>query len=199
MTISTIWKFARACTFIAAIMTTLSASAIDIKITAKSDGTSRPMITGTTNLPDGAILNVSVERKQTGYGGGTKATVSNGTFSAGPFGDSSNGGPLRAGSYSLSVTLIYAGMQPENVQAVMGERGSKLKGKLVERSEIAGKTASYNTKFSVDGKSTPQQDEKMKQRRHDQELQNFCQQGCQLNSQGNAVSYSACMRSCTKP
>lgn len=199
MTISTIWKFSRLCAFIAATTTALSASAIDLKITAKSDGTSNPLITGTTNLPDGAILNVSVERRQTGYDGGTKATVSNGTFSAGPFGDSSNGGPLKAGSYSLSVTLIYAGMQPKNVQDIIGERGSKLKGKLIERSELAGKTASYNTKFSVSGKSNPQEDKLIKQRRLSQDLQNFCQQGCQLNSQGNAVSYGACMRSCTKP
>lgn len=199
MTIPTIWKFSRACAFVAATTVTLSASAIDLKITAKSDGTSKPIITGTTNLPDGAILNVSVERKQTGYGGGTKATVINGTFLAGPFGDSSNGGSLKAGSYSLSVTLIYAGMQPENVQEVLGERGSKLKGKLVEISEIAGKTASYNTKFSVGGKSSLQEDKMTKQRRSAQDLQNFCQQGCQLNSQGNAVSYGACMHSCTKP
>lgn len=199
MTISTFCRIARACSLIAATSVAFSAFAIDVKISAKSDGTANPTITGTTNLPDGAILNVSVERTQIGYDGGTKATVDNGKFFAGPFGDRSNGGTLKAGSYSLSVTLIFAGMQPTNVQEVIGERGNKLRGRLVERSELAGKTASYNTKFTVSGKSSSQEERAVKQRRSAQDLQNFCHQGCQLNSQANAISYGACMRSCTKP
>lgn len=105
----------------------------------------RPAIRGETNLPDGTVLMTSVEGKDSGFYGQDKARVSNGRFSSGPFGPLSG---LAPGEYEADVTMPLPRLQDASVRAVIGERGEKLKGKLVSPDSL-GATVSAAKAFRV--------------------------------------------------
>ena len=116
---------------------------IDVKIDLASSR--RPAIRGETNLPDGTVLMTSVEGKGSGFYGQDRARVRNGRFSSGPFGPSSG---LAPGEYEADVTMPFPRLQDASVRAVIGERGEKLKGKLV-RPDTLGATVSTVKVFRV--------------------------------------------------
>lgn len=92
------------------------------------------IVQGTTNLPDGTELLISVENTQSGYHGSVNTTVSNEAFQGGPF---SNGeAPLSPGSYLIHVGTGVTKVQPEQIQKIMGKNGENLKGPLVEKSDL---------------------------------------------------------------
>lgn len=101
------------------------ALAFRVVLTAKVDGGDRPVVVGSTNLPDGTELMVTVARKEIGYMAQDKARVSEGKFQAGPF--SRRGAGLSPGNYNLEVLTPYAAVQPAAVRAVMGNKGVALR------------------------------------------------------------------------
>lgn len=75
-------------------------------MTAKPDGKDKPTIVGTTNLPDGIELMITLSRKENQYLAQDKTKVNGGTFRAGPF--SEKGVGLNPGTYTLEVTTPLA-------------------------------------------------------------------------------------------
>ena len=98
---------------------------------AASDG--RPVIRGTTNLPAGTHLMVSISDTKTDgryYTGQSKCAVaSGGTFQAGPF---SKKDSKLEGAYVADVTMPIPKFQPASVKAIIGKNGENLKGPLVK-------------------------------------------------------------------
>lgn len=177
-------------------MASLGAQALQVQLTAKSDGADQPVIWGTTNLPDGTAVMVTVERPQTGYEGDQKAEVLEGKFKAGPFRPASG---LSAGTYRLTVMTVAAGAQPASIRGKFGSMGDKLQGKLIKRSQYAGRQAVYTTSFQVSGKSNAKADAKQKADRAIDDKVNFCLSGCQAQGFSAGQLLDQCMRACMRP
>ncbi len=118
-----------------------------LRAAVQEDPGRRPVVTGETNLPDGAEGIASIESKTTKKGGSDKFTVQGGRFRAGPFGDGGQG--LAPGSYTLDVTIAVAQVQPPQVRAVIGQNGENLRGPLVERDDI-GTSVRLSQDFRLD-------------------------------------------------
>jgi hypothetical protein len=108
------------------------------------------VISGTTNLPDGMLLNVWLKkpwlpdaRQRLAAGlaacsgdcipliadhGSTTVTVKSGRFSYGPISD--KGAALTPSTYVLEITSPAAAVEPPEVRAVIGERGENITGPL---------------------------------------------------------------------
>lgn len=86
-----------------------------------------PIFHGSTNLPDGSSVILSLTRPQSGYFGQNKFTIKNGQFKTDQF--SIMGRSLNPGQYKIEISMGMASLQPANVQAVIGEVGEKLTGK----------------------------------------------------------------------
>jgi hypothetical protein len=109
---------------------TLSPMQGEVVLTASVDTTqrNRPVVTGTTNLPDGSELAVMIHSRAEGTYQ-DRSVVRAGRYTAGPF------GPLPNGTYSVDVSLSSF-VQPPHVQAVIGNKGEHLRGPLVSRDEL---------------------------------------------------------------
>jgi hypothetical protein len=127
-----------------------------VAIETSVSGGARPIVTGTTNLPDGTELYIwlkklwlpnAKERMNVGLsacgddcfpfqttsklpdGVGLGVVVKNGHFSDGPFTD--KGAALRPGTYVLEVSVYFATLQPAYVRAIIGQLGENMTGPLV--------------------------------------------------------------------
>lgn len=120
----------------------------DVVLTFKieTDSNRKPKIFGETNLPDGTQLMFSIEGKSVKYNGQDKSTVSNGKFESSTF--SLNNGDLDQGQYNAEVLMPIAEVQSASVRAVIGEKGEKLKGSLVKKSDL-GVTVSAEQLFQL--------------------------------------------------
>lgn len=125
----------------------VQASALNVTIAAKADGTDRPAITGTTNLPDGIELMITLRQKESNYMAQDKAKVRSSAFQAGPF--SQKGASLNSGTYTLEVTTPLANLQPPSTWPVIGNDGANLQGPLAKESEFGGKIVEYKTSFNI--------------------------------------------------
>src|SRR5687767_3086828 len=110
--------------------------ALNVTMTAKTEGGERPTIVGTTNLPDGIELMVTIRRKESSYMAQDKVRVKAGAFRAGPF--SQKGAGLNPGTYALEVSSPGARLQPPQTWPVIGNDGAKLQGPLVKKSPYGG-------------------------------------------------------------
>lgn len=124
-----------------------SAFALNVTLSAKSDGSTTPTIVGTTNLPDGVELMFTLEKSGINYRAQTKAIVNGGTFRAGPFSQSYSG--LQKGTYKLDVSMSGARHQSAAVQKVIGSNGEKLTGAVVKKSDFGGNYVDYRTSIRV--------------------------------------------------
>jgi len=106
---------------------------------------SRPVLTGTTNLPDGTQIMTSVSRQHPPFTAQDKVVVKAGKFRAGPFGPPTG---LAPGTYEADVTVPYAKVQPANVRAIIGQLGENLQGLSIERHELFGATMSVEKSFT---------------------------------------------------
>ena len=132
--------------------------ALTVTIEAKSDGTDKPSIAGTTNLPDGISLMITLRRKESGYMAQDKAIIKGGSFRAGPF--SQKGTGLNPGTYLLEVTMPLASMQPPPTWPIIGNDGANLQGPFVLNSKLGGKVIEYRTIFKVgDGQTSIKKDQ----------------------------------------
>ena len=104
---------------------------------------SKPSISGTTNLPDGTPLMVTIEvpredSMRPGHiiypvMGQSAAAVHGGHFAAGPF--TNDGSPYDHGTYIVSVVISTLAL-PDNVKPILGETGQKLGGPNVKEGPL---------------------------------------------------------------
>lgn len=126
---------------------------VQMSCTGETDEAGDAYFTIQTNLPDATTLVVSVKGVGSSglangrYSAQKEVTVSGGNAVAGPF---QNGNvPLPAGEYDVEIKMPDAGMQPENVQRVIGEKGENLRGDIVFSSEDEGKYVEYDLPWEM--------------------------------------------------
>jgi hypothetical protein len=188
------YKYAIA-TFIGTFFS-LTSHALRVTIAAQADSSINPTISGTSNLPDGTALMITVTRSQIGFEGSGKTQVYGGKFQAGPFGPTTGFTP---GLYKLEVMMPIPSVQSNNVREVMGQKGEKLMGALVKQSEFREKYVAYTTSFKIAGQVDAKRD--VVKRRFDEDNRRFafCSDGCRIQAGGTSYSFQACMNACMKP
>lgn len=130
---------------------------LDVQVPDKDAGPH--IITGTTNLPDGTSLMVSMNSKSApGDSFQSKTTVQGGKFKAGPFG---KGGQLPLGHYEVDVTMPIPAVQAASVQAVIGKKGENLTGDLVQKGDL-GVTVERVVPFTLGGENAPKAEDTFK-------------------------------------
>ena len=173
-----------------------------VTLSARLDGGKKPAVAGVTNLPDGTLLMVTLSRKQSSYSAQDKATVSGGSFRAGPF--SQQGSDLNPGKYTINISTPLADFQPADVQAAFGDNGSNLKGPLTGPSPIGGVIVDYSTQVAIDGSADENLDsaarDKAKQDLHQWSI-DACDDSCRIVKgvaikQGKPFDQDACYQKC---
>lgn len=129
-----------------------------IKVIVTREG--MPWVLGTTNLPDGSILLVSVSRQEAAYSVQRTAVVSNRRFTAGPF--SQKGGAIPPGDYDVEVVFGTAKSQPSAVREVVGESIEKITGSLIKESST-GITARRLIRLNHGGAASPELDRRTRE------------------------------------
>jgi hypothetical protein len=133
----------------------------------------RPIVSGTTNLPDGTQLTILIRKPRlpnaeerlgvdlaacgddcssstatgTALGG---VAVKNGQFRDGPFTD--KGDALSPGTYVLEIMIPEAASQPPGVLAIIGPRGENMTGPLVGACCLAGAQGQRAIENTIDEK-----------------------------------------------
>jgi hypothetical protein len=109
------------------------------------------IIKGYTNLPIHTTLMLSVKEKRVGgfYGSSRTKVKGNGVFESERFGPR---GGLKKGEYEINITVPYAFTQPKSVKSIIGNKGEKLKGKIVNSSnKVFGKTVEKTILCTIGG------------------------------------------------
>jgi len=104
-------------------------STIDVTLSATPSAGRSPVFSGRTNLPDETALNIAVETPTGRVLEQQIVSVRSGRFATAPF------GPFVPGGYVLHVLSYAAVLQPPTVQAVIGDLGEHLAGRLVAPSQ----------------------------------------------------------------
>ncbi len=124
----------------------MGALALEPDISIHNVNRDKPVLIGYTNLPDGMKLSVSVQIIGK-YFGMENVVVQHHEFYAGPF--SNGGASLPSGEVVVSVQSADPRLQPDAVQAVIGEEGQHLSGRHV--SEILScRVVDYQTTIRTD-------------------------------------------------
>lgn len=113
----------------------------------------RPIIEGTTNLPDGTELLVSLSRKASSYMAQDKLKVRDGKFKSVQFTDHFS--PLLPGKYVLELTGPITAVQP--VANALGENYSNFSGQLLKRTKF-GTTLQYEKTLVIPGQTSSSAD-----------------------------------------
>lgn len=127
--------------------------AFPVTVTAVAQGDpTKPTIAGTTNLPSGTKLIISVIRQERGYNAQAQSVVeANGIFTGGPF--TEKGAPLAPGKYQIKVLMPVSAGQPTSVTSIIGDRGQNISGPFVMTGPAGlGKIVEFKTSFTVSGK-----------------------------------------------
>lgn len=140
--------------FASALLISTAALALEPAMTLTVESPSKPIVHGTTNLPDGAELIVTISRAQSRYSAQSKAVVQGGQFVSEQF--SQDGGDLNPGTYAVEVTMGTLILSP-SVESIVGANGENLTGKLVKRTEF-GRLLTYTSTFKVGMASNPGKD-----------------------------------------
>jgi hypothetical protein len=162
---------------------------------AQSHVSGRPLIEGTTNLPDGIELMISLRRKASNYMAQDKATVTNGAFRAGPFGQGNS--DLNPGAYSVDISTAAVAFQPVSVKTVFGEKGEKLSGPLVKKSPF-GTNIEFHSDVTVGSGATSPAKDKAARDVASREKLSWARRQCEATIcplEGNRVG---CIESCIK-
>lgn len=178
------------------------AQALDVSMLATADGSSRPIIKGKTNLPDGTSLIVGLYRSQGNYNAQNEVTVYGGEFSTQPF--SSRGDDLSPGVYSLEITMPIARVQSQRVKDVIGDEGQHLRGKLVKNSAYGSKVVNYKTNIKIgSGRANKIADKRAKdsaKKDREEWLTDACRFACAKEYSPTVMRepFQMCFRGCLK-
>lgn len=180
-----------------------AAQALTVTLSAKAEGDGRPTITGTTNLPDGVDLMISISRKESQYMAQDKVKVKGGAFRSVEF--SQKGNPLNPGKYTVEVTMPVAAVQPPNTWPVIGNEGAKLEGPLVKKNSFGGKVVEYKMPLVIgSGHASSEQDRKAREQdqkdKHEWWLRS-CTDTCKMTQgiaqkRGEAFNWDRCYYKC---
>jgi hypothetical protein len=131
------------------VAATWPAVAFVVQVEAQVEGdTSKPVISGKTNLPKGTKLIITVERKAISYKAQSPITVrDDGAFRSEAF--TLKGAPLSPGNYEFEVLMPVSAGQPEDVRALIGLRGENISGPLVKPWTQLGKIVEMRASFKV--------------------------------------------------
>lgn len=188
-----------------ALATQSTAQGLNVSVKVVLEGGDTPTVVGTTNLPDGTELLVTVSRKASSYMGQANTTVSAGSFRAGPF--SQHGAALNPGQYVVSVGMGSAAQQPEAVRTIIGEDGGKLDGPCAEPDPLRRESRVVHCSMTVKvggGKASATKDadarQQTEQDQHDWFVRN-CKDGCDRFAsvaafRGEHFDTDACIASC---
>jgi hypothetical protein len=104
-----------------------------------------PVVEGATNLPDGIEMIISLHTPAPACRPNCKMYQSKVTVSGGRFKSEKFGAP--PGTYKLIITTAVAELSPPSVQAVIGKKGEKLKGRM-----SLGPTVEYKSDVTITGR-----------------------------------------------
>lgn len=182
-----------------------SAIALEARIAISAYRGDRPLISGTTNLPDGTDLMIEISRRQTNFSAQSKTKVVAGKFQAGPFSQYSS--PLNPGTYVVEITMPIAEVQSAAVQVSLGSNGEKLTGSLVRRSVFGGKTVEYRTTINVGGGNANAKADAAAKFQAEENKRAWLSQSCQdicvispesVGRRGHPSSLKICYEACMK-
>ena len=106
-----------------------SSWALEVTMDLKAQGGGYPVIEGTTNLPDGVDVMITLIIPGV-YMGQSQTVVSNGKFVSERF--SSNGNsPVPSGTARVDVTTSLPELQATSVRSIIGEQGEKMTGPFI--------------------------------------------------------------------
>jgi hypothetical protein len=127
------------------ILSASNAMALDVTMTATVND-DRLTVSGTTNLPDGTELLVTLSDTEGVYRAEGKTLVSKGTFKTGPISQ-----PLSR-DCTLNIISEMAVYQPSKVRSIIGDCGEMLAGKLVVKGSLGGLIVSYHDRIVLSKK-----------------------------------------------
>ena len=133
---------------VALVSTTVGAAIPLVFLVNGNTAAGRPTIEGTTNLPDGAELMVTLSRKASSYMAQDKLKVQGSKFKSNQFSDRSS--PLLPGKYVLEVTGPITAVQ--SAAGALGENYSNFSGPLLKRGKF-GTTLQYEATLLIPGQS----------------------------------------------
>ena len=183
------------------LVVTLS-HAVEVVVTAEVQASSRPTIQGSTNLPDGAKLSVTVTRKESAYHAEVLTEVSSGAFIVGPL--SQRGAELNPGLYEVEIAVVAAADQPLAVREVIGGKGERLRGPLAKREGSGRMGVRYTTTFRVGVGTDPVLDRQARERAQLSQTKwwkKHCNEMCEnaerfAQESGRGVSWPDCLKAC---
>lgn len=152
-------------------------SSFEPKINIRVADPSRPIIYGTTNLPDSTELIVTIYRTESKYMAQDKVVVRNGQFRTVQFSQKSE--PLNPGSYSIAISMSLAELQSPEVRKVVGAKGEKMIGALVKSGDL-GPLVEFSSTFSVGTVSNSQFDAAAR-RQAENDLKQWIMKSCNDN------------------
>ncbi|MFI3049414.1 hypothetical protein [Pseudomonas coronafaciens] len=106
-----------------------SSWALEVTMDLKAQGEGYPVIEGTTNLPDGVDVMITLTIPGV-YMGQSQTVVSNGKFVSERF-SSNNNSPVPSGTARVDVTTSLPDLQATSVRSIIGEKGEKMTGPLI--------------------------------------------------------------------
>lgn len=124
---------------------------VNLSADASNTDDGRVLVTGKTNLPDNTELLISLSNESIGFTAQDNSIVNKGAFSAGPLGQKAG---LSAGNYMVTVMMPVSGVQPDNVQSIVGNEGQYLTGPLVKDSIWGGKIVEYSFPYAIGSKES---------------------------------------------
>lgn len=108
----------------------------------------RLIFRGTSNLPTGTLLMLSLRCSENSYFAQDKVSINSAEFYSNGF--TSKGERISNGIYSLNITSPIFSVQSEEAKAFLGNRCRNLTGKYVEFNVIGGNTVNFVTDVVVD-------------------------------------------------
>lgn len=188
------------------LLASTQAFALTVTMNAKTENGDKPVVVGSTNLPDGIELMISITRKENQFHAQTKSKIVGGAFRSEQFSD--KGTPMSPGVYTLEISMAVAMRQPSSVLPVIGDRGSKLQGPLVKNSGISelGKYVEYKTSFKIGSGQSSAEKDKLARAQDAKDKRAWklqaCKDGCAI-TQGAAkkrnelFDYDQCYKACS--
>lgn len=180
-----------------------AANALNVTLSVKTEGDRKPAIIGTTNLPDGIELMITISRKESQYMAQDKVFVKNGIFRSAEF--SQKGSPLNPGKYIVEVMMPSAAVQPPNTWPVIGNEGNKLDGQLVKKSSYGGKMVELKIPVMIGSGQASSEGDKMAGEQNQRDMHEWwlrsCTDNCKMTQglaqkQGERFNWDRCYYKC---